>query len=45
MPEPTDGPPPPEVTAELAAGDSPIRAYSNIAHIAEIVCRFDVIAI
>ncbi len=83
MPDPNDGPPLPEVTAELAAlsaaldqviptrtstnllvatwnirafdgytltwrsvaGDSPIRDYSNIAHIAEIVSRFDVIAI
>jgi hypothetical protein len=32
-------------TWRSAAGDSPIRDYSNIAHIAEIVSRFDVIAI
>jgi hypothetical protein len=83
MPDPPAGPPPTEVTAELAAlsaaldqvvpaksatnllvatwnirafdrytptwrsaaDDSPIRDYSNVAHIAEIVSRFDVIAI
>src|SRR4051794_27637304 len=32
-------------TWRSAAGDSPIRDYSNVAHIAEIVSRFDVIAI
>jgi hypothetical protein len=32
-------------TWRSTAGDSPIRDYSNIAHIAEIVVRFDVIAI
>src|SRR5690349_10426448 len=83
MPDPTDGPRPAEVTAELAAlsaaldrvvpaesatnllvgtwnirafdrftptwrstaGDSPIRDRSNIAHLAEVISRFDVIAI